>query len=195
MPSVLVVDNYTKRGAVDGLAEALTAAGARVTTVSFEESSPSRFGGFDGVVLSGSPVMLSEDHAASKYEKEIESARDSPAPVLGICFGHQLLGIAFGERVVKWREPIKRFVDNKVIESAPLFEGLPRTVSVFESHEEVVEKVPDGFTLLATSPSAPVATMVHRRLPILGTQFHPEKTDASHADGKAIVRNFVSGLG
>lgn len=195
MPSLLVVDNYLKPGDVDELVGSFRAGGASVEVTSPTECSGQRFGRYDGVVLSGSPVMLSEAEGARNYSKEVEAIRESPAPILGVCFGHQLLGIAYGSRVIRNPEGTRRYVENDVVAKAGLFDKLSSPVSVFESHYEVVEELPEGFSLLATSPTSPIGAMRHERLRVWGTQFHPEHNDSAHPDGRMVVRNFVLGLG
>lgn len=194
MPKVLTVNNYTKREEVGELVHSLQGNGAEVTVVDWTEASAARFNDFDGVVLSGSREMLSEEQTVANYAKEIEAVREASAPIFGVCYGHQLLGVAFGARVVRQQVPTIAYVDNDLVGETGLFRQLPRRVSVFESHYETVETLPAGFSLIARSPSAAIGGMKHDRLPIQATQFHPERNDGAHPDGNAVVRNFVSGL-
>lgn len=193
MPRVLTVNNYTKREEVGELVRSLQSNGAEVTVVDWTEASAARFNSFDGVVLSGSREMLSEERTVANYAKEIGAVRESSAPILGICYGHQLLGVAFGARVVRQEKPTIAYVDNDLARTG-LFRELPGRASVYESHYEEVERLPVGFSLIAKSPSAAIGGMKHDSLPIHGTQFHPERNDGAHPDGNAVVRNFVSGL-
>lgn len=191
MPRILLVDNYFVEGKISQLRASLAGSGASVTVIGSADSAPERFNEYDGVVLSGSPAMLSEPGSDAPYSGEIEAIRQSRVPVLGICFGHQLMGRAFGSKVVRGAEEIKRYVETEVLAEDSLFAGLPKIISVFESHYEVVETIPKDFVLLARSPTSQIAAMRHGTLPLFGVQFHPERSSESMPDGNVLVGNFV----
>jgi GMP synthase (glutamine-hydrolysing) len=194
MPRVLAINNYPSEDRFDRLKASIASKGAKVTVASPKECSASKFNDYDGVVLSGSPDMLSEQRIQEKYTVEIEAIRETKVPLLGICFGLQLIGCAFGSKVVKNGPMIKEYVDTQVLGPDPLFSGLPSTIRVFESHEEVVDPLPMNFVLLAKSPSSPIAAVRHSSLPIRGLQFHPERNSAAAPHGDTVVSNFVKGL-
>jgi len=193
MPRVLAVNNYPAVDRFVRLVEALKTNGASVSRARWSDSSARLFDGFDGVVLSGSPDMLSEERVQRKFGAEAEAVLKARVPVLGVCFGHQLIGHAFGSRVVKGPHVLK-FVETELLAEDPLFKGLPRRISVLESHHEVVERMPSGFRLLAKSPTSALAAMKHRRLPLYGLQFHPERSSRAKPDGSLLLSNFVEGL-
>lgn len=195
MPRVLTVNNYSSGDRFGALATSLTSNGAEVTESAPRDSSPSLFNGFEGVVLSGSPDMLSEQSVQSKYAAEMEAIRGTRVPLLGICFGLQLVGCAFGSKVVKKGKVIREYVDTEILRPDPLFAGLPKTIRVFESHEEVLEPMPRDFVLLAASRSSPIAAFRHSKLPIRGLQFHPERNSPADPHGNTVVANFVRSLG
>jgi GMP synthase-like glutamine amidotransferase len=194
MRRVLAINNYPSEDRFDRLRASLASKGAKVTSAAPEQSSASRFNGYDGVVLSGSPDMLSERRIQDKYATEVEAIKGTRVPLLGICFGLQLIGCAFGSKVVKNGPMIKEYVDTQVLRPDPLFLGLPQTIRVFESHEEVVDPLPENFVLLAKSPSSPIAAVRHTELPIRGLQFHPERNSSAAPHGDTVVANFVNGL-
>jgi len=194
MRRVLAINNYLSEDRFDRLKASLTSKGVRVTVAGPRDCSATKFNGYDGVVLSGSPDMLSEQRIQEKYAVEIEAIRGTNVPLLGICFGLQLIGCAFGSKVVKNGPMIKEYVDTQVLRPDPLFSGLPSTIRVFESHEEVVKPLPENFVLLAKSPSSPIAAVRHSSLPIRGLQFHPERNNSAAPHGDAVVANFVKGL-
>jgi len=142
-----------------------------------------RRGGVAAVVLSGGP--------RSVLEEEVEIAPailDAGVPVLGICYGHQLLAKMLGGRVE--RGP-GEYGDTKVrlLEGDPLLEGLDREEVVWMSHGDYVASPPPGFKVLAVSERGYIAAMRSPDRPIYGVQFHPE---VSHtAKGRLIFRNFV----
>ncbi|MDV3293267.1 MAG: gamma-glutamyl-gamma-aminobutyrate hydrolase family protein [Nitrososphaerales archaeon] len=195
MVRVLAVNNYPSIERFDRLRDSLASNGAEVTSADWRGANGSTFNKFDGVVLSGSPDMLSEHNVRTKFAKELEAISETKAPLLGICFGLQLIGCAFGSTVVKNGPMIREYVDTDVLRPDGLFEWLPPKIRVFESHEEAVSPLPSGFILLARSKTSPIAAMRHSTRPIRGLQFHPERNGAETPHGNTVVANFVKGLG
>jgi GMP synthase (glutamine-hydrolysing) len=191
LPRVLVVNNYPTRERVLRLEKCLEEGGAEVLSSEWAEVSARKFDACDGVVLSGSPEMLSESKTQAKYEAEARAVRESDVPVLGICFGHQLMAHAFGAKVVRDKEPVLGMVKTKVVKEDPLFSGLPRSMMLLESRYEVVASLPEGFSLLAKSATSAIAAMRHNRRLLYGVQFHPERYTQANAEGREVVRNFV----
>ncbi|HME18483.1 MAG TPA: gamma-glutamyl-gamma-aminobutyrate hydrolase family protein, partial [Nitrososphaerales archaeon] len=151
MVNVLAVNNYPSAERFEKLRRCLELNGAQVTVADWRGCSASAFNRFDGVVLSGSPDMASTDAAQAKFSGELGSIRETKAPILGVCFGHQLVAIAFGSRVVKAVRPVVEFVRTEVTADDPLFRGLPKSMMLVESRHEVVESLPRGFILIARS--------------------------------------------
>src|SRR6266581_2904853 len=112
-------------------------------------------------------------------------------PVLGICFGHQLIGTAFGTGMTDLGQMVRRFENVNVLDHHPLFENLPSTISVAASHRQVLDRVPDGFTRLAQSATSDIEAIGHKSLSIFGVQFHPERADDIHPHGQILLRNMV----
>jgi GMP synthase (glutamine-hydrolysing) len=191
LPRILLVDNYLVPGRAGELEKSLASNGASVTVIGSSEPTARGFNKFDGVVLSGSPAMLSEEGAENQFSEEMEAIKRSQVPILGICFGHQLMGLAYGSKVIKAPRPTKRYVETEVLLKDALFSGLPRRISVYESHYELVDAVPREFLLLARSPTSPIAAMRHSRLPLFGVQFHPERNSPRKPNGDSFVGNFV----
>ena len=191
LAKVLAVNNYPARERFLRVTDALGEAGANVTRTDWSQASASRFKEFEGVVLSGSPDMLSEPQIQSKYRLEMDAIRDSTVPILGICFGHQMMACAFGSRVVKDGEPVHRYVETTILRPGRLFSGLPRKLSLVESRHEIVESLPDDFELLAKSETSPIAAMKHRSRPLFGLQSHPERYSAENPDGGLVISSFL----
>jgi len=145
---------------------------------------------FDAVVMSGSEALYSTADDKAKFVKAIEATRVTDLPVLGICGGHQLIGMAYGERVVSIGKTIKSYRDVEVLTDDPLFEGLSRVISVLESHQEMVERVPRGFQLLARSDDTSIEAFRRSDRILYGIQFHPERNDAEHPAGATVLANF-----
>ena len=195
MASVLAVNNYPTRERFERLEKCVKDNGALVTSIDWDRASPRLFDSYDGVVLSGSPDMMSEDRVAAKFAKEMASIVDSKVPILGVCFGHQMMARAFGAEVVKDGRPVLEMVETRVLAGDPLFEGLPRSLTLLESRHEVVKSLPRDFRLLASSTTSQIATMKHESRPLYGVQFHPERYTRDNPDGYAVVGNFVRILG
>lgn len=143
------------------------------------------------VFLSGSEYLLSKTETRERFRQEIELVREAPLPILGICFGHQLIGTAFGTGMIDLGQMIRRFEPVNVLDHSPLFEGLPSTITVAESHRQVLDRVPEGFTRLAQSPTSRIEAICHESRPIYGLQFHPERADENHPHGQTLLQNIV----
>ncbi len=188
---VLAVNNYPTLERFEKLRRSLEQNGATVSTLDWSESSDSVFDGFDGVALSGAPDMLSKPATQAKFHREVEAIVGTEVPLLGVCFGHQMMAQAFGSKVVEDSEHVLKFVKTEILTDDPLFEGLPDSPLLLESRHEIVESLPEGFQLLAKSETSEIAAMKHSRRLLYGVQFHPERYTAENPDGYKVVGNFV----
>ncbi len=139
-----------------------------------------------GFILSGGPASVYAPGAPTLPAYVLESG----LPVLGICYGMQLLAHALGGRVAPapGREygPAQVEVLNP---DCPLFAGLPPTLDVWMSHGDRVETLPPGFSVVARTAEAPVAAMADPTRGLYGLQFHPEVTHTPR--GPDILANFL----
>ncbi len=145
----------------------------------------------DLVILTGSNFMLSKPDTRMVFQQEMDLVRKLSLPILGICFGHQLIGSAYGSRVGDLGEPVKDFKEVKILERHPVFEGLPETIRVSESHHQELKEVPKGFRILAESATSKVESICHETRPIYGFQFHPERSDERYPHGRIIIQNVL----
>ncbi len=159
--------------------------------MNWDSATPVAWKDFDGVVLSGSYDMLSEPRVQYKFSRELELIRESGVPLLGVCFGHQLLGYAFGSAIVRTSRPSLGYKNVEVLKKRLLFDRLGPRVSVYASHHEVVSSLPMEFVQLARSRESEVCAMQHARLPLFGVQFHPERNSPERPDGGRILSNYV----
>ncbi len=143
------------------------------------------------VFLSGSEYLLSRPGTRERFREEIELVRECPFPILGICFGHQLIGRAFGVGMSDLGQMVHRFEPVNLLDHHPLFDGLPTTITVAESHRQALDSVPEGFLLLARSATSSIEAICHESLPVYGLQFHPERADEDHPHGQRIIQNLV----
>ena len=195
MLKLLLVNNYDAANRERMLTlKASLARGGRVEVTDWNLVTSEKLREYDGVILSGSYDMLSSAKTQAKFAREIDAMKDHGGPALGVCFGHQLLGHAFGSRVVRAANPAKGYRDAEVLRHDLLFRGLPHSIGVYESHREEVDSLPTGFAHLARSSTAEICAMKHSRLPIYGVQFHPERYSLEKPDGEVILANFVEHL-
>ena len=140
---------------------------------------------FDGVVLSGAPILLTDIDPAP-YLQHLSWIKTYDKPLLGICFGHQIIGLLHGARVSKMRED-RGFQEIELIKDDSLFERLPDVFKMQEDHCEHIS-VPHGFDLLACSDACINEAMKHKEKPMYGVQFHPE---VSGNFGHVLLENFA----
>jgi len=141
-----------------------------------------------GVVLSGGPASV----LAEGSPRPDPAVWDLGVPVLGICYGLQLIAHELGGKVAPaaHREFGPATIDVKA--SSPLFAGLPPKLDVWMSHGDRVESLPPGFEPIATTPSSPYAAIESRARKAYGVQFHPEVVHTPR--GKDLLRNFAHGI-
>jgi GMP synthase (glutamine-hydrolysing) len=138
-----------------------------------------------GIVLSGGPASV----LAEGSPRADHAAFELGVPVLGICYGLQLLAHELGGRVdqAAHREYGPATIDVK--QSSALFHGLPARLDVWMSHGDRVEALPPGFEPIASTANAPYAAVEDRRRRFYGVQFHPEVVHTPQ--GKALLKNFA----
>ena len=141
-----------------------------------------------GIILSGSPFSVNEEKAPMVDVK----AMAEKLPVLGVCYGAQLTAKIFGGNVAKSDKREYGRANFQVSQTDALLENLPSNSQVWMSHSDTIKQLPEGFELLGTTESIPVAAFKSANTaanPIYGLQFHPE---VYHSDeGKNILKNFL----
>lgn len=145
----------------------------------------------DMVILTGSNYMLSKSDTQLVFQHEMDLVRKSDVPLLGICFGHQLIGAAYGSKVADLGGTVRQFKEVKLLKRDLLFDGLPDSIRVSESHRQALSQVPDGFRHLAESATSHIEVIGHKTRPVYGVQFHPERSDEGHPHGRVIIQNFL----
>jgi GMP synthase (glutamine-hydrolysing) len=138
-----------------------------------------------GIILSGGPRSVN-DPGAPALDPEIFALG---VPVLGICYGLQLIAKLKGGRVVRTGRAEYGGRTLTIGAHDALFAGVPGEISCWMSHGDSVIDVPPGFTATATSPNMPVAAMADPEARVYGVQFHPE---VRHTEfGQDILKNFL----
>lgn len=138
-----------------------------------------------GIILSGGPASVYEKDAP-KIDREIFSLG---IPILGICYGMQLITYMLGGVVsrAERREYGKAVI--KIDDFEDLFTNVKDESTVWMSHADRIDKMPQGFIRLAHTENSPYAAMANRDKKIYALQFHPEV--AHTEEGKKILKNFV----
>ncbi|GIK77517.1 MAG: GMP synthase [glutamine-hydrolyzing] [Actinomycetes bacterium] len=138
------------------------------------------------LVLSGGPASVYETAAPALRTELLELG----IPVLGICYGMQVMVQALGGRVeAAARGEFGRTELALVDEGGRLMAGLPATQQCWMSHRDCVYEAPSGFSALASSPGSPVAACEDPGRGLYGIQFHPEVVHTPH--GQAILERFL----
>ncbi len=140
-----------------------------------------------GFILSGGPASVYEPGAPALLPYILESR----LPVLGICYGMQLLAHALGGKVTASSAREYGPATLEINDGAALWAGLPDTFDVWMNHGDRIEQAPPGFSPLACSSNSPVAAMGDPKRNIYGILFHPEVTHTPR--GADILRNFAVG--
>ena len=141
-----------------------------------------------GIVLSGGPLNVYQIQKYS-FDKKILELK---IPILGICFGHQILSKLHGGRVKQSRHRefglanIFKKRDSLLTKN---FYGLKKTKQVWMSHADQVSKLPKNFKVIASSTNSKFAIVENKQKKFYGVQFHPEVTHTEN--GKKLISNFV----
>ena len=139
---------------------------------------------YQSIILSGGPNNISDKQRLSFDEKIFELGK----PVLGICYGMQLMSDHFGgivdNNIVKEYGQNEIWVDNTV----PIFDGMEESQKVLMSHGDTVKNVPNGFKVIGKSGEA-IAAIGNEEKRMYGLQFHPE-VDLTE-EGMKILENFI----
>ena len=144
--------------------------------------------GARGIILSGSPNSV-YDAAAPKPDAAVWSGR---IPVLGICYGAQLMAHELGGDVLPAAHREYGPANVTITEDDGLFGGVDREQPVWMSHGDSITRLPEGFRATAQTDSTPFAGLADPARNLFGIQFHPEVVHTPR--GKDILRNFVVGI-
>ncbi len=147
----------------------------------------------DGIILSGGPNSVWENDTP----RAPDAVWDLAVPVLGICYGMQTMAAQLGGRVVSGQVREFGYAQVRAHGHSQLFKDIQDRsneaghglLDVWMSHGDKVETLPDGFKVIASNPTCPIAAMANENLKYYAVQFHPEVTHTTQ--GKAILKRFV----
>ncbi|MEM2887942.1 MAG: glutamine-hydrolyzing GMP synthase [Candidatus Bathyarchaeia archaeon] len=138
-----------------------------------------------GLIFSGGPSSVYDKNAPT-IDAHI---MDINVPVLGLCYGHQLIAHLSGGKVKKGIKQEYGITYVTVTKPIGVLKGLNDKEKVWMSHSDTVQELPDEYEVLAFSENCPVAAFRHKEKPIYGLQWHPEVLHTEH--GEKMLRNFV----
>jgi GMP synthase (glutamine-hydrolysing) len=146
--------------------------------------------GIARIILSGGPSSVYTDppNLSSMICGRVKEGRIR-LPLLGICYGQQMIAHVFGARVEKGRSAEYGLGEIEIDEEDALFAGVPKKIRAWVSHFDEVKELPKGFVRLAHSATCRIEAMRHGERPIFSVQFHPEVWHTEH--GEDILRNFL----
>ena len=138
-----------------------------------------------GIILSGSPWSV---HAPGAPMPDLSNWYGQ-IPILGVCYGAQMMSVSFGGKVE--RSEKREYGNAKLVlkSNSALFEGVSSSETVWMSHGDHIESLPEGFTLTAGTESVAIAAFENASKQMYALQFHPEVTHS--IPGKQILSNFI----
>jgi GMP synthase (glutamine-hydrolysing) len=138
-----------------------------------------------GMIFSGGPASVYEEEAPTPHP-DIFSLN---SPILGLCYGHQLIVYLFGGEVKRGDNREYGVAQVRIDHFEDILSDLDLTEKVWMSHGDTVYKLPNDFEALAHTDNCPIAAFRHRLKPIYGVQWHPEVVHTEH--GNQILRSFI----
>lgn len=139
----------------------------------------------DGVILSGGPSSVYGEYSP-KCDKGIF---DLDIPILGICYGGQLIAEYFNGKVMRASEREYGKSELNIVDNSGVFEDLGDKLNCWMSHTDFISELPKGFKVIAKTESCPVAAMKNKDNNIYALQFHPE---VNHTEkGTDMIKNFL----
>ena len=138
-----------------------------------------------GIIFTGGPNSV-YDETSPSCSQEIFSLG---VPILGICYGSQLMAHLLGGTVSKAEQREYARAEVTLDPTCPLFDGIETTSICWMSHSDYIEQAPEGFSVVGHTPSCPVAAIEDRERHLYGVQFHPEVEHTRK--GREMLRNFL----
>lgn len=141
--------------------------------------------GYKGVIFTGGPNSV-YDESSPRFSPEVLNLG---IPVLGICYGHQLLAYLAGGKIICANDGSEYGNTRLFAENCALFRDVPRESDCFMSHTDYVSRLPEGFCVVARTDKCPCAAVANEEKRLYGVQFHPEVTHTEY--GNQILKNFI----
>lgn len=154
---------------------------------SFDKITPDEIkeNAYKGIIFTGGPNSV-YDETSPHYSNDILNLN---IPILGICYGDQLLAFMSGGKIVSAKNNSEYGKTELIVKEGRLFENIPSKSICWMSHTDYIEEIPAGFKITATTKNCPCAAMENINKNFYGVQFHPEVTHTEY--GLKILSNFV----
>jgi para-aminobenzoate synthetase component II len=190
MKKILVIDNYDSF--VFNLVQYLEQLGAIVEVVRNDEVDIKKLDQYDGILLSPGPGTPEDAGACIDV---VNAAVKSNKPLLGVCLGHQAIGVAFGATVNQAPELLHGKTSEVLHENTDIFEGLKQSFTATRYHSLAIspETVNADLTVTAKTQSGVIMGIKHKTSPIYGVQFHPESVLTE--GGYQLLANWLATTG
>ena len=140
---------------------------------------------FSHIIISGRPTFLTQENIPELLNL-FKFVKTTNTPILGICFGHQIIGLLYGS-TIDIGKSIDKMENIQIVRENKLFDSIENLSLFQESHSEFIS-LPEDFSLLAKSESCQNEAMKHKDRIMYGTQFHPE---VSNKEGQRLINNFL----
>jgi GMP synthase (glutamine-hydrolysing) len=185
---VVVINNGSKEP--KNVLDLLGTTGAKITLLDYTEADKVGRFEYDFAVLTGSS-QFPITHKPGLLEKELSFVREAKLPILGICYGCQIMAFAFGAKLddMGSEGKLRILIEIDVVKDDPIFNG-KKSFEVYDAHRWVIKEIPENLEILAKSAHGP-EVIRHRSKPQFGLQFHPERTAQMGGNGIEIFHNFL----
>jgi anthranilate synthase/aminodeoxychorismate synthase-like glutamine amidotransferase len=141
---------------------------------------------YDAIVISPGPQTPNDAGQLMNVVKHFAETK----PMLGVCLGHQAVGMHFGAQLIKAQKPMHGKVDIINHSSNGLFQDIPNSFSATRYHSLILQQLPAELNIIASSVNNEIMGIAHKSLPLWGIQFHPESCTTAY--GLQLIRNFLT---
>lgn len=185
MQTILLIDNYDSFTFM--LADYIRQCGAVCEVIrNDDEALIGNANEFDALVLSPGPQTPQE---AGQLMSLIQTYIQQK-PILGICLGHQAIGIHLGAQLVKAIKPMHGKIDKITHNHHPMFHHTSTQLNATRYHSLVLQHIPETLEVTALSTQNEVMAIAHKSLLVYGIQFHPESCTTEF--GLQLIKNFIA---
>ena len=142
-----------------------------------------------GAILTGGPLCLSEELTITSINKNIAILLElKNIPVLGICFGFQIMAASYGGEIKSMKKEESGIFKINILRETELLNGLSNNFNVYQSHKDTVIQLPKSFNIIGIDDNNKIQIIENIKEKRWGVQFHPEGLESTNV----IIQNFVN---
>ena len=142
-----------------------------------------------GAILTGGPLCLSEELTITSINKNIAILLElKNIPVLGICFGFQIMAASYGGEIKSMKKEESGIFKINILRETELLKGLSNNFNVYQSHKDTVIQLPKSFNIIGIDDNNKIQIIENIKEKRWGVQFHPEGLESTNV----IIQNFVN---